>query len=332
MARALLWVIASIGALALTDVAALRGQTPPRASAQTLTKADVDRMMQELSNWGRWGKDDRLGTVNLITPAKRRAAAALVREGFSISMARDADTRSAPDNPTPFVHKMSPPVLDQFNMDEFDIFFHGPGQTHMDALSHVFHQGLMYNGFQQSDVTATGAKFLGIADYRDGIFARGVLVDIPRMNNLPYLDGSTAIYPEDLDAWEKKTGVRIESGDVVFIRTGRWARRADKGPWDIGVESAGVHASTARWFKQRDIAILGGDGSLDVLPSGIPGVEFPIHQLLIVAMGTPMFDQCDLEDVARAAAARNRWTFLLTAAPLRVPGGTGSPINIIATF
>jgi kynurenine formamidase len=332
MKRALFWVIASIGALALTDVAALRGQTPPRASVRKLAKADVDRMMQELSNWGRWGKDDQLGTVNLITPAKRRAAAALVRDGVSISLARDADKRSAPDNPVPFVHKISPPVLDQFNMDEFDIFFHGPAQTHMDALSHVFHQGRMYNGFQQSEVTATGAKFLGIADYRDGIFARGVLVDIPRLNNLPYLDGSAAIYPEDLDAWEKKTGAHIESGDVVFIRTGRWARRADKGPWDVGVESAGLYASTARWFKQRDIAILGGDGSLDVLPSGIPGVEFPIHKLLIVAMGTPMFDQCDLEDVARAAASRNRWTFLLTAAPLRVPGGTGSPINIIATF
>jgi kynurenine formamidase len=313
-----------LGAFAATVV----GQTP----RQTLTKADVERMMAELSNWGRWGKTDQLGAVNLITAAKRKAAAALVQEGYAISMARDTDTKKDIDNGSPFIEKMSPPVDDQFNMDEYTVFFHGFAVTHMDALSHVFYQGKMYNGFPEAAVKKGGTDALAVTAYRNGIFTRGVLVDIAWLKGVPYLDNTAVVYPADLDAWEKKTRVRIESGDAVFIRTGRWARRAAKGPWDMAAHSAGLSALCARWFKQRDIAILGGDASSDVLPSGIAGVTFPIHQLVLQAMGTPMFDQCDLEELAKAAAARNRWTFLLTAAPLRVVGGTGSPINPIATF
>jgi kynurenine formamidase len=302
-------------------------QTP-----QKLTKADFEKMMKELSNWGRWGKSDQAGTVNLITPAKRKAAAALVTEGYSVSLSRDTDTQQAVDNSSPFIHKMNPGVDNEFNMDEYSISFHGFAHTHMDALSHVFYQGQMYNGFPQSSVKPGGAEFLAVTAYREGIFTRGVLVDIPRLRHVPYLEATDVIYPEELDAWEKKTGVHIQSGDAVFIRTGRWALRAAKGPWDIAAHSAGLYASSARWFKQRDIAILGGDTSNDVLPSRIDGVTFPLHQLLLVAMGTPMFDQCDLEPLAKAAAARNRWTFLLTAAPLRATGGTGSPLNPTATF
>jgi kynurenine formamidase len=289
-------------------------------------------MMKELSNWGRWGKSDQTGTVNLITPDKRKAAAALVTEGFSVSLSRDTDTQPAVDNNSPFIHKMNLGLDNEFNMDEYSISFHGFAHTHMDALSHVFYQGRMYNGFPQSSVKSSGAESLAVTAYREGIFTRGVLVDIPWLRHVPYLEATDAIYLEELDAWEKKTGVHIQSGDAVFIRTGRWALRAAKGPWDIAAHSAGLYASSARWFKQRDIAILGGDTSNDVLPSRIDGVTFPIHQLLLVAMGTPMFDQCDLEPLAKAAAARNRWTFLLTAAPLRATGGTGSPLNPIATF
>jgi kynurenine formamidase len=307
----------------------MEAQTPLR---HNLTSADIDRLMKELSNWGRWGKSDEIGTVNLITPAKRKAAAALVTEGISISLARDTDGKQAIDNPNPFVHKMSPPVAEQFNMDEYSVFFHGFALTHFDALSHVFYKGQMYNGFPQSSAKATGMEHLGVTAYKNGIFTRGVLVDIPRLRNLPYLDTNVLIYPEDLDSWEKKTGVHIQSGDAVFVRTGRWARREAKGPWDIGTNSAGLHASTAKWFKERDIALLGGDTANDAIPSGIDGVSFPLHTLLLVAMGTPMLDQCDLEELAKAAAARNRWTFLLTTAPLRAVGGTGAPLNPIAVF
>jgi kynurenine formamidase len=305
----------------------VEAQTP-----QKLTKADFEKMMKELSNWGRWGKSDQAGTVNLITPAKRKAAAALVTEGYSVSLSRDTDTQPAVDNGSPFIHKMNLGVDNEFNMDEYSISFHGFAHTHLDALSHVFYQGQMYNGFPQSSAKPGGAEFLAVTAYREGIFTRGVLVDIPWLRHVPYLEATDVIYPEELDAWEKKTGVHIQSGDAVFIRTGRWALRAAKGPWDIAAHSAGLYASCARWFKQRDIAILGGDTANDVLPSRIDGVTFPLHQLLLVAMGTPMFDQCDLEPLAKAAATRNRWTFLLTAAPLRAAGGTGSPLNPIATF
>jgi kynurenine formamidase len=303
-----------------------------QAPAQKLTKSDIDKMMKELSNWGRWGKDDEKGTVNLITSAKRKSAAALVTEGFSVSMARNTDSEKAVDNTSPFVEKMSPPVDGQFNMDEYTVFFHGFAHTHFDSLSHLFYEGKMYNGFPETTVKPNGTGKLAVTAFSEGFLTRGVLVDIPWLKGLPYLDTSAVITPADLDAWEKKTSVRIQSGDAVFIRTGRWGYRAAKGPWDIGSHSAGLSALCARWLKQRDIAILGSDAAHDALPSGIPGVTFPVHQLLIVAMGTPLFDQCDLEQISKEAAKRNRWTFLFTAAPIRVTGGTGAPINPIATF
>ncbi len=157
-------------------------------------------------------------------------------------------------------------------------------------------------------------------------------MDIPRLKGVPYLEPDALIYPEDLDAWEKQAGVRVSSGDVVFIRTGRWARRAAKGPWDVAAHSAGLHASCARWLKLRDIAMLGSDAASDAMPSGVEGVLQPIHQLMLVAMGTPIFDNCDLEAVSAAAAQRRRWEFLLTAAPIPVVNGTGSPLNPLATF
>jgi kynurenine formamidase len=304
------------------------------APSRKMTKADVDRWMSELSNWGRWGKTDGIGSVNLITAAKRKQAAALVSEGVSVSLARDAETQKAADNSSPFVHKMLSTGAHpdgQFVLDEYSVSYHGYAHTHMDSLAHMAWNGKMYNGFPQTDVTDKGAKELAITGFKNGIFTRGVLVDIPRLKGLPYLEPSTAIYPEDLEAWEKKAGVKIGSGDVVFIRTGRWARRAAKGPWDPA-RIAGLYASCAKWLKQRDVAMVGSDGATDVMPSGVDGVVQPMHQLLLIAMGTPIFDNCDLEAVADAAAKRSRWTFLLTASPLPVPGGTGSPLNAIATF
>ncbi len=304
------------------------------APSHVATKADVERWMTELSNWGRWGKTDELGTYNLITPAKRREAAALVKDGVSVSMSHDALTVKAADNPDPFIHKMNftgaHPNGDWF-MDEYTVNFHGLAHTHMDALAHTAFQGKMYNGFSQMDVTEQGAKELGITGFRNGIFTRAVLVDIPRLKGVPYLEPGTPIYPEDLEAWEKKAGVKIGSGDVVLIRTGRWARRAAKGPWDTS-HVAGLHASCMPWLHKRDVALAGSDACLDVLPSGVQGVVQPVHALFLIAMGTEILDNLDLESVGDEAAKRNRWAFLLTAAPLTVKGGTGSPINPIAVF
>jgi kynurenine formamidase len=323
--------LAVIISLAATSVPFAATTNPRRNQAQPkLTKADIDRMMTELSNWGRWGKEDQLGAINLITPAKRKQAASLVREGVSVSLARDAEKERAADNARPFEHVMS--LSGPFSLDSYSVFYHGYAHTHLDALCHIFFQGKMYNGFSQNEVTQKGAARLSILNLKQGIFTRGILIDIARLKGVAYLEPETPIYPVDLEAWEKKAGIKVSSGDVIFIRTGRWARRAAVGPWNVGASAAGLHASCARWLKQRDVAMIGSDAASDVVPSGVEDVMLPIHQLVLVAMGVHIFDNCDLEALGEAAAKRNRWEFLLTAAPLAVPGGTGSPLNPIATF
>jgi kynurenine formamidase len=296
----------------------------------------VDKWMTELSNWGRWGKEDQMGAVNLITPAKRKQAAGLVKEGVSVSLARNTETEKAADNDSPFVHTMTStgknPLEGFYAMDFITVSYHGWAHTHMDSLCHMFYKGKMFNGFSQEEVTAKGAQKLAITNFKNGILTRGILMDIPRLKGVPYLQPGTPIYPEDLEAWEKKAGIKVGSGDVVLIRTGRWALRDSKGPWGISSNSAGLYASCARWLKSRDVAILGSDGASDVMPSGVAGVTQPIHQLVLIAMGMPIFDNCDLEALSAEANKRQRWEFHLSAAPLAVTGGTGSPFNPIATF
>jgi len=299
-----------------------------------LTKADVDKMMQSLSNWGRWGKDDQLGALNLITPQKRKAAASLVKEGGSISLAHNVITEEVGVS-KPFEHRMvetgQTPGAGSC-ADIYSVQYHGFTQTHLDALCHVFYKGQMYNGFSQQEATDKGAAKLSVIQMKNGIFTRGVLMDLPRLFGATYLEGARAIYPSDLEAWEKKTGVKIEAGDAVFIRTGRWARWHAQGHWDFERDSAGLHASCMPWFKQRDPALLGSDLALDVMPSGVEGVRLPVHLITIVALGIPILDDCDLEVLGEAAASRSRWDFLLTLAPLAVEGGTGAPINPTATL
>jgi len=305
--------------------------TAVRVGAQSdhrVRKADVERWMAEYSNWGRWGKDDQLGTLNLITAAKRREAAALVKEGHSISMAHNVLTEKAVDNENPFVHAMLPSVSG-FQMDNYQVSFHGMGQTHLDALCHVSYQGKMFNGIPIDRITAEGCPQDSVLAVKSGILTRGVLIDIARLKGVDYLEPGVPIYPEDLAAWEKQTGVRVSPGDAVFVRSGRWALRLAKGP---GQAFAGLHASCIPWLHERGVAVLGGDADPEVIPSQVEGVEAPIHLVALVAMGLPLFDECDLEELSREAAKKKRWVFLLTAAPLAVPGGTGSPINPIATF
>lgn len=301
-------------------------------SKHKMTKADVDRLMVELSNWGRWGKDDQLGAINLITAAKRKQAVALVKEGFPVSLARDTEKERSEDNPNPYEHTMVMAGGGQWSVDRFQILFHGYQHTHLDALCHMFWNGRMYNGFSQEEVTSNGAAKLAIQNLKQGILTRGVLIDIPRLKGVKYLEPGTPIYPEDLEAWEKMARLKLTAGDAIFIRTGRWARRAEKGAWNVSANSAGLHASCAKWLKARDVALLGSDAASDVLPSGIEGVTHPIHQLTLIALGAHIFDNCDLEALSDAAAKRKRWEFMLTAAPIPLTGGTGSPLNPIATF
>jgi len=173
---------------------------------------------------------------------------------------------------------------------------------------------------------------MGVHHMKNGIFSRGILVDMPRFKGVPYLQPGTAITIGDLEAWEKETGITVKSGDILLIRTGRWAREKEKGKWNFVNAAAGLHASTARWLKERDVAVLGSDGTADVLPSGNESQTHPLHQLVLIGLGMPLLDNLNLEDVAKVAADQNRWEFLLVVAPLRIIGGTGSPLNPIATF
>jgi kynurenine formamidase len=304
------------------------------SSRPKLGARDVEEMMTTLSNWGRWGKDDQLGALNLITPQERKQAVAQVTEGVSVSLARDlANTFGNSSNS--FVHKMTATGLDGKSTSAADAYsfeYHGYLLTHLDALCHLFHDGKMYNGVSQERVTENGAEKLGVLNMKGGLFARGVLMDMPRLWGVKYLEGSKAIYPEDLEAWEKKAGVKIESGDAIIIRTGSWARRTVESEQAVEQNFAGLHASCLPWLRKRDVAIVGSDLATDVFPSGIEGFILPVHWVLIRSMGTPILDNCDLEALSAATSARRRWTFLLTAAPLPVQGGTGSPINPIATF
>ena len=323
------------GSLSAAAVSLLHAQTD---SSHESTAEDFVQLMTQLSNWNRWGKDDQLGTINLITPKKRKQAVSLVKEGASFSMARSAELEDAVDNRQPIVRKMTrigvgaPTTGIGGTGDTFFISYHGYVHTHMDSLCHFLYNGKMYNGYSQDVVTETGAANNSIINFKDGIITRGVLMDMARHKGVDYLEPGTRIYPEDLDAWEKKARVKVGSGDVILVRTGRWARREAKGPWPITEGLAGLHMSCAKWLHARDVAILGGDGAQDVLPSGVAGISQPIHALALVAMGMPIFDNCDLELIGREAERRHRWEFLVTASPAAVPGATGSVLNPIATF
>jgi kynurenine formamidase len=318
----------TIGAGAGAPAAAV--QTPGNAPA--VTKADIDRWRKEHTNWGRWGAADQIGALNLITPAKRRQAAALVRDGVSVSLAADALTEKAADNPQPYEHAML-----GIGSDRIGVSYHGTSHTHLDALAHVLYDGQMYNGYTPRADTVErdrGHARNSIHNVKHGIFTRGVLIDIARLKGLPHLEPGTPIYVHDLEAWEKQARVRVEPGDAVFIRTGRWARRKALGAWDTSRTGrrAGLHESVIPWLKARDIALLGGDVPTSLAPASVPEYPGGAHDFALVNLGIHLFDNADLEAVADAAAARKRWTFLLTAAPLPIRGGTGSPINPIATF
>lgn len=299
------------------------------ASNRAVTTEQYEQWKKTLSNWGRWGENDEIGAMNLITPAKRRQAAALVKEGFSVSLASDPDEVKAVDNPNPYEHLML-----GLGSDRWGVSYHGQTHTHLDALAHVNENGVFYNGYRPDPEEIKRANRHvknGIHNLKNGVITRGVLMDIPRLKGVPYLEQGTPIYVEDLEAWEKKAGVKVGPGDALLVRTGVWTLRKKIGPFPRGrsARDAGLDPSVIPWLKQREIAILGSDHPQYVSPSSIPGAA---HDFALLYLGIHLIDNADLEALAEAAAARRRWDFLLTMAPIPVVGGTGSPINPIATF
>jgi kynurenine formamidase len=315
-----------------------RGPSPEALAAAgtrpTVSKADYEKWKTELSNWGRWGKDDQLGAINLITAAKRKQAAALVKEGVTVSLAGDVNTERGPDNGQPYEHVMTSAGPGGAG-DSLAVSFHGYAHTHIDAFAHRFFEGKMWNGFSYEEVTKEeGAKKNSIYNLHNGIFTRGILIDIPRLKGVAYLEPGTRIFIEDIEAWEKQAGIKVAAGDAVFIRTGRWARRAKTGPWNAGVETAGLDPSVLPWLKRRDVSILGSETAQDATPPPATSELGPLalHDFALIVLGIQLMDDTNLEAVSTTAAARKRWEFLLTAAPLPVTNGTGSPLNPIAVF
>jgi kynurenine formamidase len=301
----------------------------PSAARFPRNAEEFDQLFNQVKNWGRWGADDQLGAANLITADKRKAALALAKEGIAIGLAHPPLTEAATDNASPFEHTMNR----GFSTDTYRVSYHGYAHSHLDALCHILYKDQTYNGHARADVlTERGCAKLGVENLRNGIVTRGILIDIPRLRNVPYLEPGTPIFVEDLEAWEKYAKVRVSPGDAIFLRTGRWARRAALGPWPVGRNEAGYHASVAPWLKERGVSFLGSDDAQDVTPSLVEGINLPVHTLAITAMGIDILDNQDLETVGDTAARLKRWEFLLTVAPVPVTGGTGFPVNALAIF
>ncbi len=304
------------------------------------TKARMDEIFEQVKNWGRWGKDDQAGALNLITDDVRKRAAACVRHGRAVSCAYELAVHPAIDNPHPALHMMIaggddclfPEIGLETTSDFVGIAFHGMATSHLDALCHVHVNGLMYNGFPGTDVKSTGAKRNSVMCARDGIVSRGVLLDLPRVLGLPWLDPGYAITPEELEKAEAAQNVKVREGDVLLVATGRDARREALGRWHpLEQGFAGLHHECLPWLHRRGIAVLGSDCVSDVVPlTPGSGWGMPIHQVTLVAMGVHLLDNLQLGDLMRACAELSQWEFQLTIAALRIEGGTGSPVNPIA--
>jgi kynurenine formamidase len=304
------------------------------------TEAEFRQAMKDVSNWGRWGADDELGASNLITAAKRKQAAALVKEGTSISLSHNVIQEDAPDAGSRLdrvvVNVSESGASDRY---QYSGTYHGAIHSHLDAVNcHVMFEGKGYNGRPMDDIKAAGGCPKGsILAQKNGIFTRAVLFDatlLPgRATAQGWLEPGTAVTAEDLEALEKIEHVRVAPGDVILLYTGRWKRRAALGPWKTAEGFAGYQANVAYFMKERGVALIGHDAWNDVAPHGFPAsIGLPIHRLALVALGVSILDNLDLEEAASMARRLNRWEFLFTAAPLRIEKGMGSPLNPIATF
>jgi kynurenine formamidase len=327
-----------IGSAVVVGVAAHQAQSQSSARPAIATTADFQRAMKELSNWGRWGEKDELGAANLITPAKRKQALDLAREGLAISLAHDVIQEKAADAPTILertVVTVSPGVaMDRY---QYTGTYHGVTHSHLDAVDcHIMVDGRGYNGVSMDEIKAAGGCPRGsIHALKDGVVTRGILFDATRLPGKAtaqgWLEPGTAIHREDLEALEKIQRVRVSPGDVILLYTGRWKRRAALGPWPNSTGFAGYHIDVAYFLKERGVSFIGSDGPNDVSPSGLPqGVG--LHQLALVAMGVSIFDNLDFERAAEEARRLNRYEFLFMAAPLRIEKGMGSPLNPLAVF
>jgi kynurenine formamidase len=317
--------------------------TQAMPSGARVSIEEFEQIFESVKNWGRWGMDDQLGTLNFITPAHVRAAAGLVQSGRRVSLEIPINTVAGPDNPNPAIHFVSQGHdIDigsgglRFGLDFLGMACHGDCHTHVDALCHISYNGLTYNGHPAQEVlTSKGATSLDIASYGDGVVGRGVLLDIPRFRGVKWLEPGEAVRRAELEACEEAQGVDLGEGDILVFRTGHHRRRLELGPWDNGPDGegkAGLHVDAIPWMHERRLAAFLPDGDGEAIPSVVEGMTYPIHPLQIVAMGMLASDSLQFEDLARACEDEGRYEFMVVGLPLRLPGGTGSPWNPIAIF
>ena len=310
---------------------------PERMSTQ---KFDV--LFHAVCNWGRWGPDDELGTLNYITPRHVCAASGLVRSGRSVSLAIPINTVAGPDNPNPAVHAMvqghdtgSELGEPRFAMDYLGCACHGDCHTHIDALCHISYKGKLYNDLPASSVTSRGPTLLDITAYAHGIVGRGVLLDIPRLRGVDWLEPGEAVMAEELVAAEEAQGIEMGEGDILLFRTGHHRRRLRLGPWNNaydGEGKAGLHPTAMGLLHERKVAVFLPDGDGEVVPSNVEGIAYPIHTLQIAAMGMACADSLQFEELVQVCEEERRWECMVVLAPLRLPRGTGSLFNPIAVF
>jgi kynurenine formamidase len=342
----------------------------PARGQDAVTTETLLGWVSEFSNWDRW--DNELGAANFITDRKRMRAARMVTKGISVSLAHplltvpfDAvlpnnptfpsiapqpTTPLDPDNGNPFFHWMNPT---SFTSDRYNVSYHGTAHSHLDALCHYPLLGVLFDGLitavnNSGNTTAAvgGCAQFSITSLRDGILTKGVLLDATLLRHLRepghnWLAPGTHVHKADIERLERIEHVRVESGDVILLYTGRWARRAALGPWPTsgtptaaGVGVAGYDADAMAFVHEREVAFIGHDEWNDAFPNGYPDFpnNLPVHSLAIRVMGVDIFDNLDLERLAAKARELGRYEFMFTAAPMVVTGGTGSPLNPLAVF
>jgi kynurenine formamidase len=304
-----------------------------------LDAAEFEALYLRLREVPRWGPADRRGALNHLTPDRVRAAAGEIRLGRTVSLAAPIETRLTPDDPAPAIHEMAGPPGDQadprgltFAQDRMGINVHSNVDSHIDALCHAMWRKTLYNGVPADEVTEQGAQELSIEVAHDGIAGRGVLLDIPRLRGVRWLEPGDHVTAAELAGAAEAQRVSIGAGDLLFVRTGHRRRRSELGPWDAARERAGLHPAALEFIAERDVAVLGSDSNSDVAPSLAAGAELPVHVLAINALGLHLLDYLQFEDLVPLCESAGRWSFFCVIAPLRLPDGTGSPVNPIAVL
>ncbi len=320
----------------MTDAATPDFAGPP-ANGPALTRAEFDVEFRRLRRWSGAETDER-GTLAGLTDRQRLAAVATVRTGRTVGLAMPINRHSGPDNSKPALHHMvdlgdveAPEP--SAHKDFIGIDYHGKATTHLDAVCHIAYQGQLFGGMKSRDAfSSLGSTWAAVTTMSSGLVLRGVLIDMPVIRRVPWLEPGTAVRAADIEEAERLLGFRIGDHDAVLLRSGHGARKAAMGAWNSDNASAGLHVDAMPLLADRGVALLGGDGDSDVRPSPVAGVHSPIHAMALTGLGMPLLDNLSLEELSVACADANRYEFLLIVAPLVVPRGTGSPVNPIAVL